>query len=326
MFRSIISGYYLASEVNTSDSDFPITEETPEHQQDPTLQQVASVENSSTASDNASNHSPRASDWASGSASIPTTAVSSISKADFTIAIVSIGMSQKGDQDSLASSSAEHTLGRSKEEEILGSLLGAFTTQTNEPKRSLYNATTSDDNCSDWEDVDEDADVKLVFGRIDCRPSFRSYRSLITSMLQLDDRAHAHAPEATSTNAASMPILQDRHMLTPCSQPLAASSTSDDGGPLKSSSKIVRCGILSPRSTRRKMLASEFASSLRQDPLCECKQRPKSNHAVLVRRHTARDISSLRQCPGEGICVEGDDDYKSDWATYEPDDYHSRGW
>lgn len=84
---------------------------------------------------------------------------------------------------------------------------------------------------------------------------------------------------------------------------------------------------LSPRTTRRNMLASELTVSLRQHLLWERKQKSQTANAVLKRRHTAHDVANLKQFP-EKVYMDGEE-AKSSWNDYYGQglgEYHSRGW
>ena len=54
---------------------------------------------------------------------------------------------------------------------------------------------------------------------------------------------------------------------------------------------------LSPRTTRRQMLATELTPSLRRNLLWERQQKNQTASAVLKRRHTAHDVAHLKQYP-----------------------------
>ncbi|KAK9464015.1 uncharacterized protein V1516DRAFT_617954, partial [Lipomyces oligophaga] len=90
---------------------------------------------------------------------------------------------------------------------------------------------------------------------------------------------------------------------------------------------------LSPRSTRRNMLATELSESLRRNLLWERQQKTVSSRAVLKRRHTTQDMSNLLEYPErpsqsgnntEGSAV-GNLADKSDFDNMEFG-YHARGW
>lgn len=220
-------------------------------------------------------------------------------------------------------------------------------------------AIDDDDDSSDWEDSVEDSgnasiDEKTFFQRVDSRPNLTSRRSLITTMLHQNDRANALANAAAASR--STPAIQRSRTSSPNGPSLAASPDSDDAAPLmmkglKPIAEVPRAEVprsaaqpiiqtttnttphqqaLSPRTTRRNMLASELTVSLRQHLLWERKQKSQTANAVLKRRHTAHDVANLKQYP-EKVYMDKEDKEgsKSTWAEYYGQglgEYHSRGW
>lgn len=217
-------------------------------------------------------------------------------------------------------------------------------------------AIDDDDDSSDWEDSIEDSgnasiDERTFFQRVDSRPNLTSRRSLITTMLHQNDRANALASAATAASRSS-PALQRSRTSSPNGPSLAASPDSEDNAPLmmkkglKPIAEIPRSAAqpiiqtttnttphqlaLSPRTTRRNMLASELTVSLRQHLLWERKQKSQTANAVLKRRHTSHDVANLRQYP-EPVYMDKEDrdGAQSTWNEYYGQglgEYHSRGW
>jgi hypothetical protein len=165
-------------------------------------------------------------------------------------------------------------------------------------------------------------------------------------MLHQNDRANALANAASKSTSA----LQRSRTSSPSGPSLAASPDSEDNLPLmmkkglKPISEIPRSQAqpiirttsnitphqlaLSPRTTRRNMLASELTVSLRQHLLWERKQKSQTANAVLKRRHTAHDVANLKQYP-EKVYMDENDGNKSSWNDYYGQglgEYHSRGW
>ncbi|TGO54385.1 hypothetical protein BCON_0108g00320 [Botryotinia convoluta] len=212
-------------------------------------------------------------------------------------------------------------------------------------------AIDDDDDSSDWEDSVEDSgnasiDDKTFFQRVDSRPQLTSRRSLITTMLHQNDRAQALATEASR----STPALRRSRNSSPNGPSLAASPESDET-PLmmrglkpiaelpRGAQPIIKTTTnttahqqaLSPRTTRRNMLATELTVSLRQNLLWERRQKSSVNEAAaaLKRRHTAHDVANLKQYP-EGVYMDKDDQaLNSSWNQYFSQglgEYHSKGW
>ena len=218
-------------------------------------------------------------------------------------------------------------------------------------------AIDDDDDSSDWEDSVEDSgnasiDDKTFFQRVDSRPNLTSRRSLITAMLHQNDRANALLNAASK----STPALQRSRTSSPNGPSLAASPDSDDAEPLmmkkgvkqglKPIAEIPRSAAqpiimtptnitphqqaLSPRTTRRNMLATELTVSLRQHLLWERQQKSQTANAVLKRRHTAHDVANLKQYP-EKVYMDKEDKegINSSWNQYFNQglgEYHSKGW
>ncbi|KAF7881394.1 uncharacterized protein EAF01_011905 [Botrytis porri] len=212
-------------------------------------------------------------------------------------------------------------------------------------------AIDDDDDSSDWEDSVEESgnasiDDKTFFQRVDSRPQLTSRRSLITTMLHQNDRAQALATEASQ----STPALRRSRNSSPNGPSLAASPESDET-PLmmrglkpiaelpRGAQTIIKTTTnttahqqaLSPRTTRRNMLATELTVSLRQNLLWERRQKSSVNEAAaaLKRRHTAHDVANLKQYP-EGVYMDKEDQaLNSSWNQYFSQglgEYHSKGW
>jgi len=210
-----------------------------------------------------------------------------------------------------------------------------------------------DDDSSDWEDSMEESgkssvDEKLSFPRVDSRPNLTSRRSLITTMLHQKDRATA------LQNAACMstPALHRSRTSSPQGPSLPASVDSDDDAApltmknrLRPGQDVARSGAqpiimtttnvtphqaaLSPKTTRRQMLATELTASLRRHLLWERQQKNQTASAVLKRRHTAHDVANLKQYPEKVHLGTEDKADHGSWNQYFGQglgEYHSKGW
>lgn len=223
--------------------------------------------------------------------------------------------------------------------------------ETDEEDEIDESAIDDDDDSSDWEDSIEDSgkssiDDKNLFQRVDSRPNLTSRRSLITTMLHQNDRANALASAASK----STPAMQRSRTSTPNGPFVAASPDSDDAAPLmmkkglKPIQEIPRSAAqpivvttttphqaaLSPRTTRRNMLATELTVSLRQHLLWERQQKSQTANAVLKRRHTAQDVVNLKQYPEKvHLNTNNKDGHNESWNQYFSQglgEYHSKGW
>ncbi|KAL4729236.1 hypothetical protein ACLX1H_003650 [Fusarium chlamydosporum] len=214
-------------------------------------------------------------------------------------------------------------------------------------------AIDDDDDSSDWEDSMEESGKSSMddrfFQRVDSKPNLTSRRSLITLMLAQNDRARnlgGHASQSTSA------IPRSRLANGPS---LAASPNDSDEAPLmmkgmrgpglkpihevpRSTAQPIMTGpnhlqpqaALSPRTTRRNMLATELTESLRRHLLWERQQKSSTANAVLKRRHTSHDVANLKQFPEKPCMKQSEDVNASSWNQYfskeASDGYHSKGW
>jgi hypothetical protein len=216
-------------------------------------------------------------------------------------------------------------------------------------------AIDDDDDSSEWEDSIEDSgkssiDEKTFFQRVDSKVNLTTRRSLITLMLEQNDRSRKLG-NAASQSTSAIP----RSRTAPLGQTLAASpNDSDDNhlmmkgvrpSPLRPIREIPRSAAqpilvtanhtqqqaaLSPRTTRRNMLATELTASLRRHLLWERQQKSSTANAVLKRRHTSHDVANLRQYPERPYMTKSEDPNPSSWNQILSGDafngYHSKGW
>ena len=191
-----------------------------------------------------------------------------------------------------------------------------------------------EDDCSDWESSTDSAHSSFVdtpmFQRVESRPQLTSRRSLLSTML--------HEPNLIPTLAGpasrSMPALRSRS-----SSPSGPSPASSPRKDLSYATKMDVClpkpiamapgvffpSALSPRTTRRTMLASELTESLRKQMLWERKQKNTTASAVLKRRHTAHDVTKLSDYPHPTFMKENTSKNNS-WNHGYETDYHGAGW
>ncbi|KAI0102261.1 DUF1752-domain-containing protein [Nemania sp. FL0031] len=218
-------------------------------------------------------------------------------------------------------------------------------------------AIDDDDEDSEWEDSIEESgkssmDETVTFKRVPSKPNLTSQRSLISLMFAgQDERAKGLSNYASHSTPA---IAQRARQLQ--NVPLAGASPndSDDNGlemrrgmrrtPLKPITEIPRSGAqpimskptthyhqqaLSPRTTRRNMLATELTESLRRQLLWERQQKSSTANAVLKRRHTSHDVANLKQYPERSYMNKSRDDSNStSWNQFlrEDNGYHAQGW
>ncbi|KAH9225595.1 hypothetical protein K456DRAFT_1852077 [Colletotrichum gloeosporioides 23] len=86
--------------------------------------------------------------------------------------------------------------------------------------------------------------------------------------------------------------------------------------------------VLSPRTTRRNMFATELTESLRQNLIRERQQKFSTVNAVLKRYPTAHDVANLKQYPEKVYFSKNVDSIEAHQYSYEynSNGYHSKGW
>ncbi|EJT76886.1 hypothetical protein GGTG_06800 [Gaeumannomyces tritici R3-111a-1] len=220
-------------------------------------------------------------------------------------------------------------------------------------KTESYNVDESAIDDDDWEDSNEESgkssiDEKTFFQRVDSKVNLTSRRSLITLMLERNDRQVKLGNGASQSTSA---IHQDQPQRQGPS--FVASPTDSDDSPLmmrgswaahlKPINEIPRSAAqpiltsahnshyqaaLSPRTTRRNMISTELTESLRRHLVWERSQRSSTVNAVLKRRHTSHDVVNLRQYPERVVMKKDTDVNTSSYDQYFDRDagYHSKGW
>ncbi|KAI1265334.1 DUF1752-domain-containing protein [Xylariaceae sp. FL1019] len=221
-------------------------------------------------------------------------------------------------------------------------------------------AIDDDEDDSDWEDSIEEGgkssiDDKVTFKRVDSKPNLTSQRSLISLMFAgQEERKNGLSNYASySTPAIAQ---RSRHLPLHNGPNGASPNDSDDTGlemrrgprrtPLNPINEIPRSGAqpimskpqthhyqqaaLSPRTTRRNMLATELTESLRRQLLWERQQKSSTANAVLKRRHTSLDVQNLKQYPERSFMTKAKDETSANsWTQYlqhEHSGYHAQGW
>ncbi|KAI0477740.1 hypothetical protein GGR56DRAFT_423884 [Xylariaceae sp. FL0804] len=222
-------------------------------------------------------------------------------------------------------------------------------------------AIDDDDEDSEWEDSIEESgkssvDDPVTFKRVPSKANLTSQRSLISLMFAgQEDRAKNLSNYASHSTSA---IPQRARQLHTAPHGLASSNDSDDSGlemrrerrptHLRPINEIPRSGAqpittngqayrqqqaaLSPRTTRRNMLATELTESLRRQLLWERQQKSSTAMAVLKRRHTSTDVANLKQYPEKAYMSNKtkDEANSSSWNQYLREDgyggYHAQGW
>ncbi|KAH8715472.1 Uncharacterized protein HC256_004291 [Beauveria bassiana] len=213
-------------------------------------------------------------------------------------------------------------------------------------------AINDDDDPSDWEDSMEHSGKLSIdgmfFQRVESK-ALVSRPSLITLMLAQNERqknpsnqaSHSASAITRSRAGTSAPILRASHhfnkgplimkdMRSSKLRPIIEVPRSS-AQPIVNPANHVHAKVsLSPRTTRRNMLATELTESLRRHLLWERQQKTSTANAVLKRRHTSHDVANLEQFPKKPYLKQSEDANASSWNQYfnkdTSDGYHSKGW
>lgn len=209
------------------------------------------------------------------------------------------------------------------------------------PESAIDDSDEGDDD-EDWEDdasesVENIANDKPLFQRVDSRHNLVSRRSLLTSLMGQSDRAAAFQSMASKSTPAlkrsktssrfSPPStgapLQEEEPTGPTPDPHATPNK-----PIIMTTSNTHSLAFSPRTTRRHMLASEMTESLRKSVLWERQQKKSTANAFVQRRHTAQNLTNLGEYPGEGDDESKDGSKNNSWNHYDqgPGEYHQVGW
>ncbi|KAH8798645.1 hypothetical protein F5884DRAFT_687250, partial [Xylogone sp. PMI_703] len=224
---------------------------------------------------------------------------------------------------------------------------GPFDTNEEEVEDSAID----NDYSSDWEDssIEESSrsriDEKTLFQRVDPQVHLPSRRSLLTTMLRHHDRKNTltvaarasqstHAPcrsRSPSPNGSSASRSPDSEHDSGLMMKKGLKSLAENGRaqPMAINTRSTSCDLtLSPRTTRRNMLATELTVNLCQQLLWERKQKSQTANTGLRRSHTSHNVANLKQCPDK-VHMSGDKELDNSWNKYFNaglGEYHSEGW
>lgn len=164
---------------------------------------------------------------------------------------------------------------------------------------------------------------------LEARPGLTSRKSILSTLLTNP------MTRLSSAHSKSSPAIAQSRMPSPVEAPLesqicASKADFGAGTPVLATKATPIKGSLSPRSTRRNMLATELSESLRRHLLWERKQKSSStmintaSQAVLQRRHTACDLSKVQQYPAPATSFE--QRLRPDLASENEFGYNGAGW
>lgn len=91
---------------------------------------------------------------------------------------------------------------------------------------------------------------------------------------------------------------------------------------------MLHSNMLSPKTTRRNMMATELTESLRRNLVWERKMK-NQNHltAALPRRYTSNDVANLKQHPETPYMNKSSLNKAADFEDeYTGNSYHTHGW
>ncbi|KAI1867288.1 hypothetical protein JX265_000875 [Neoarthrinium moseri] len=237
-----------------------------------------------------------------------------------------------------------------------------FQTPSDQSDSYMESAIDDDDEDSEWEDSIEESgkssmDDPVTFKRVPSKPNLTSQRSLISLMFAGQDQRPKGLSNLASQSTSAIPQRARTYHNAP--QMVASPNDSDDHGlemkrglrrtPLKPITEIPRStaqpihanahsnhqAALSPRTTRRNMLATELTESLRRHLLWERQHKSSTANAVLKRRHTSHDVANLKQYPekpymGKDSTASKEESNASSWNQYLERDalggYNAQGW
>ncbi|KAJ5267901.1 hypothetical protein N7478_010709 [Penicillium angulare] len=208
---------------------------------------------------------------------------------------------------------------------------------------------------SDFEsDRSSDDEYRHFFQRVDSRPNLVSRQSMLTMMINNPEMMQGNAFRSSSVSQGSCPISSNN--LSISTLPLEIDqgiSTMDGSNPVivKPSPSPSPSLVHSPRTVRRKLLATELSDSDRRNLLWERQQSDPTINAFLKRRGTVHDMRIVQDHPEsknlqEVIPPTQHDDCKESnasslakdrdnpnvglWTNYATDygpwEYHVKGW
>lgn len=210
-----------------------------------------------------------------------------------------------------------------------------------EDESAIDDDSEEEEDDDDWEDdasetAENTGSEQHLFRRVDSQPNLVSRRSILTTELNQLDRAATFANLASKSN----PLIKRNKTSTSTGLSDAISPVEDPSlamlpGHMTKSKPIVMIGrnaqqmAYSPKTTRRNMLATEMTESLRKNVLWERQQKKATTNAVIKRRHTAQNLTSLQNYPGEAVQASTEESRNTSFDHYFEaglGEYHRAGW
>lgn len=207
-----------------------------------------------------------------------------------------------------------------------------------------------EDDSSDWKDCNEESnnvsiDEKTFFQRVNFKVYPESRPSLITLAFNNSNMSKSNsALQRPSTLQLSRPTLPSGPSLaTSPDEPLMIKPVNlkpiaeipalapRRQSIINTTNTISHQLALSPKTTRRNMLQIELPPSLCEHLLHERHQKTRTANAVLKRRHTAHNVTNLKQYP-ETVHINDSNEQDANNASWNQyfsqglGEYHSKGW
>ena len=212
-----------------------------------------------------------------------------------------------------------------------------------EDESAIDDDSEEEEDDDDWEDdasetAENTGNEQSLFRRVDSQPNLVSRRSILTTELNQLDRAATFANLASKSNPLikrNKTLTSASTGLTDASSPVVDPSLTTLPGHMTISKPIVMIGrnaqhmAYSPKTTRRNMLATEMTESLRKNVLWERQQKKATTNAVIKRRHTAQNLTSLQHYPGEAVQASTEESRNTSFDHYFEaglGEYHRAGW
>jgi hypothetical protein len=225
------------------------------------------------------------------------------------------------------------------------------TDEEDEEEDRSGSAIEDDDEEGDWEDDEEICSSPTIneptFNRVEeSKPNLVSHRSLLTSLMHEGDRAAAlqnaasrstpaiRRSRTTSPNGPLGSSPKNAHQALP-QNPAQGLAPASRARPIIMTTSNIHPPALSPRTTRRNMLSTELTESLRKNLLWDRQVNRSTTNAALKRRHTAHDMTKLKNFPGDRQHAPFIQPMKeplnatNSWNNYFDSglqEYHQKGW
>lgn len=221
---------------------------------------------------------------------------------------------------------------------------GVFEDSDEEDDSAIESEEDEEDDDEEWEDDDPENNENSIplFPRVDSKVHLPSHKSLLTTLMNEGDRAAAFQNQASRSTPAmrrprpskgsppvGFPTEDDDESATDPSVPMLGPHMTRSKPIIMTTSNGHHQMALSPRTTRRNMLSTEMTESLRKHVLWERQQKKATASAVLKRRHTAHNLTNLKEYPGQedGEPQKERGSKNNSWNfAHGVGEYHQVGW